>query len=65
MINNTVVKDGVATAAKALSPGEVILTCPLFVEGPGPGALPVCLGCHKPVREFFILDDRHYADKIF
>ena len=49
IINNTLVKDGVATAAHDFAPGEVILTCPLFLEGPGTGAKLVCLGCHKLV----------------
>ena len=49
MVNETLIKDGSATASKDLIPGEVFLSLPLIVEGPGCMKNPVCLGCLNPV----------------
>lgn len=49
MVNETFIKDGIATASKDLIPGEVFLSLPLIVEGPGCMKNPVCLGCLNPV----------------
>ena len=49
MVNETSIKDGIATASKDLIPGEVFLSLPLIVEGPGCMKNPVCLGCLNPV----------------
>ena len=49
MVNETSLKDGIATASKDLIPGEVFLSLPLIVEGPGCMKNPVCLGCLNPV----------------
>ena len=49
MVNETLIKDGSYVASKDLKAGEVFLSLPLIVEGPGCLKKPVCLGCLNPV----------------
>ena len=49
MVNETLIKDGSTVASKDLKAGEVFLSLPLIVEGPGCMKKPVCLACLNPV----------------
>ena len=44
-----VIKDNNAVAGDDLDPGEIIFQQSPVVIGPGVGAKPVCLECHRPV----------------
>ena len=49
MLNETLIREGSAVASKYLKAGQVFLSLPLIVEGPGCMKKPVCLGCLIPV----------------